>query len=147
MNKIAIILTSIIAVSSCAMTYKKPSTKAQAYTFQTSSVSETLERVKFLLLKDGYSISSSGVDFISTTTKPVKLTPLDADCGTTMGIDYLKDNRTVTKVSISVFKNSKSELEIKANITGEYLTSNTSQSVSMSCVSKGTLEKNMISSI
>ena len=137
------IILFVATLSSCAMTYKKPTHTYQEIVLTTDNISETISNLRGILLSEGYVISSSGSDFISTAPKTVKLTPEDADCGTTMGIDYLKDNRTITKVAINLFKKNDTIIVIRANVSGEYLTSNVSQSVTMECVSKGKIEEEL----
>jgi len=103
---------------------------------------------KRALVTEGYQITStdeaSGI--ISTAPRDMRMTPSDADCGTTMGIDYLKDNRTSTRVAIGVVVYS-TEMEIKATVQGEYKPGSNTQDITLTCVSHGGLERDMIHKI
>ena len=83
---------------------------------------------------------------ISTAPRDVRLTPTEADCGTTMGIDYLKDNRTAVTVAYGALVTDGKVL-IKATIAAKYLPGNNSQSITMRCVSKGVLEAALLAKI
>jgi len=101
-----------------------------------------------VLVEQGFQISSvdeaSGT--ISTAPKRVRVSPLEADCGTTMGIDYLKDKRTMTTAAFGLVID-ESAISIRAEIAGQYLTGNVYQGVNMLCVSKGKLEAVLLENI
>src|SRR5690554_4813080 len=111
-----------LMLAGCATTYEAPTTESTSY-----SVGHNLDKAavmasaKRVLLLDGYQIQSSDDEagFISTNLKNWRLTPEEADCGATMGLDYLKDNRTKTEVAFNVIVDDES-LAIRSNIHGEY---------------------------
>ena len=76
----------------------------------------------------------------------MRLTPLQADCGTTMGLDYLKDNRTATRVALGILVTQES-LTVTANVQGDYRPGAVDQNITLSCVSRGQLEESAIDGI
>jgi len=113
-----------------------------------SSKAEIMAKAKRTLLLDGFQIASSDdqAGYISTAIKNWKLTPDQADCGTTMGIDYLKDNRTKTEVAFNVIVDEQ-EIRIRSNIQGEYKPGAVDQNITLTCVSKGSIEKILVQKI
>ncbi|MFH4090619.1 hypothetical protein WAJ00_22120, partial [Acinetobacter baumannii] len=77
---------------------------------------------------------------ISTATRDFRLTPELADCGTTMGIDYLKDNRTSTKVAYNILIADNS-LDVRTTLQGDYKVGDVTQNITLTCVSRGVLEQ------
>jgi hypothetical protein len=71
---------------------------------------------------------------------------VQGDCGTTMGIDYLKDNRTSTRVSYGLIVDD-NRITIKANIEGEYKPGSVSQDMTLTCISRGLLERDLLEKI
>lgn len=144
-------MTALLILSGfgCAMTYEAPRTTYQAApTHFAGSKAEILRASKLVLVAEGFQITSSddSAGVISTAPKDLRLTPADADCGTTMGIDYLKDNRTTTRVAFGVIAED-SRLTIKANIEGEYKPGAVDQNITLTCVSRGVLERDMTTRI
>ena len=74
------------------------------------------------------------------------MNPELADCGTTLGLDYLKDNRTSSKVSYGVLV-SENKVTLKATMSATYLPGNASQSITLTCVSRGVLEDQVLKKI
>ena len=147
-NKIfAFSITAML--TGCAATYEKPNTPAPDTAFPTSaSKSSLLTAIKQTLASEGYQITfvdeNSGV--ISTAPRDMKLSPADADCGTTMGIDYLKDNRTHTTVAVNaIAKNG--ELRLKTTVQGDYRPGSVDQNLTLTCVSRGTIEAALANTI
>jgi len=151
MKKIFITLSIIGFIAGCAMTYEKPMTIEKTISSEnTFGKTHALEKAKRVLLLNGFQIQSyddnSGI--ISSSYKDVRLSPDDADCGTTMGLDYLKDNRTSTQFAINILVDNKSII-IKSMIRGEYKPGGGSavQNITLSCKSKGILENKLLKQI
>ena len=126
----------------CASSYQAPTqtTRNTDYSYQ-GSPADIVEKAQKALMLEGFQINhvdkSSGL--ISTGFKNMKLTPAQANCGTTMGIDYLKDNRTDTRVAVNVLVEAES-FNVKYLIEGEYKPGSVTQDITLSCVSRGVLE-------
>jgi hypothetical protein len=101
-----------------------------------------------VLVSDGNQITNSdeAAGTISTAPRNLRLTPEQADCGTTMGIDYLKDNRTSTRVAYGILAE-ENNLIVKANTEGEYKPGDAMQNITLSCVSRGVLERELLGRI
>jgi hypothetical protein len=143
-------IAPMLFVVACAMTYQSPKTIAPetGLLFQNSKVA-VFKAAQQVLVAEGYQITNaneaSGI--ISTAPRTLRLTPEQADCGTTMGIDYLKDNRTSTWVAFGVIVEER-KLTVRANIQGEYKPGQSGiQNITFSCVSRGTLEKSLLDKI
>ncbi len=147
-KKIAIAIAAS-AVSACAATYRAPESIAQSFSaVHGSSKSAVLVAAKTELVAAGYQITygDEAAGVISTALKDVRLAPLDADCGTTMGLDYLKDNRTSTRVSYGVTVD-ESRIQITTTVQGDYRPGAVDQNITLSCVSRGALEQSLGSRI
>ena len=142
--------TSIILLFvGCAATYKPPSISSQNVMGNVqASKSDIFNTTKGILVMDGYQILSSDESSgtISTSPKRMKLNSTQCDCGTTMGLPYIKDNRTFTDVALGILI-SANKISIKANITGEYLKGNATQGVNMTCLSTGEIENQLMGKI
>ena|SRR3989442_7760116 len=101
MRTLALLLFALVG---CAATYRAPSTPP----------------TRFFRPFQGERVATS------EAAKPQRLTADDCDCGTTLGLPYIKDKRTQT---------------IAPSIHGSYLPGDANQSISFDCVSKGTLER------
>ena len=139
----------ILATAGCAATYKPPIiTDPDTSRSIPGSQSTLLRAAKQVLVTEGYQITNSdeSAGVISTAPRDLRLTPELADCGTTMGLDYLKDNRTSAKVAYGVlaFDN---KIKLKANMSANYLPGNDTQSITLSCVSRGILENDLLAKI
>lgn len=149
MKSMLLTALSALVLSSCAMTYEAPTTAAVNTTVVVrGSQAEILQAAKRALVIDGYQITntddSAGV--ISTAPRDLHVTPDQANCGTTMGLDYLKDKRTSTRVAFGVVA-SEGSLTVKANIQGEYKPGSVDQDITLTCVSRGVLEQAVIANI
>lgn len=134
-----------VLLAGCATTYQAPTAQDKNYsTAHHSTQADILAKAKRALLLDGFQIQSSddNAGFISTSQKNWKLTPEQASCGTTMGIDYLKDNRTKTSVAFNIIADS-NKLVIRSSIQGEYKPGAVDQDITLTCVSKGIIEQNL----
>lgn len=148
MQRIALILM-VAMTAACAATYKQPRITAPITSTQiTTSKAELLRAVKQVLVAEGFQITSSDetAGVISTAPRNFRVTPEQADCGTTMGIDYLKDKRTSTRVAFGIIADD-SKLIVKANIEGEYKPGAVDQDITLTCVSRGQLERDMLAKI
>ncbi len=143
------LIIGVMVLSSCAATYRPPETIAPVVETQTIGTrADLLKRAQKILIKEGFQILNVDefAGIISTAPRTVRLTPIQADCGTTMGIDYLKDSRTSTRVSYGIIVDGQ-RLTVKANIEGEYESGTSSQNITLICVSRGVLEKDLLSKI
>lgn len=132
-----------VALYGCASSYQAPAVAQPKAVFQVEkSRAELMQLVKRSLVSAGYQITSaddsSGI--IQTALKDRRLTPEDADCGKVMGLDYLKDKRTTTRVGFGVIVDD-GRLEVRANIQGEYKVGSTTNDITLACISRGGLEK------
>ena len=147
MQRLMLIAVVCVLAISCAATYQGPVTQA---VFESKNHTIPIEKLikasKQILLMDGYQITYAEGGMISTAPKDIKLTSMYADCGTTMGIDYLKDNRTDTDVSINVLIES-STITVKSTIQGEYKPDAVDQNITLQCVSKGLIEDRLMNKI
>lgn len=138
-----------VAVTGCAATYAPPITlNKSAVTKITKPKAEVLAAARRALVSNGYQITAfdDGAGVISTAPRDFRVYPEMADCGTTLGLDYLLDNRTTTRVAFGVIANA-GKLEVKANIEGEYKPGSVDQNITLSCVSRGVLEHEMLRKI
>ena len=142
-------LIAVVLVAGCATTYKQPITVAAETSKEiVASQADILRAAKQVLVAEGFQITnadeSAGV--ISTALRNFRITPEQADCGTTMGIDYLKDNRTSSKLGYGILA-SDGKLIVKANIESEYKPGAVDQNITLTCVSRGTLEPELLAKI
>ncbi len=140
---------TVALIAGCAVTYKAPPGQYEAKsTSATKSKVELLKASKRVLVSESNQITNSDDDAgtISTAPRNLRLTPEQADCGTTMGIDYLKDNRTTTRVAYGIIAQD-NNLTVRANIEGEYKPGDAMQNFTLTCFSRGLLEKDLIGKI
>jgi hypothetical protein len=149
MKKIIYIAALSIIAIGCAATYSPPISLAQ-------SKIERIDRPKMdifqaaerALAAGGYQITHAdqGSGVISTAPRDLRLQPEIADCGTTMGLDYLLDNRTSTRVAYSIIIHD-GRIEIKSNVQGDYRPGAVDQDMTLTCVSRGQLESEMLQKV
>lgn len=144
-------IAAVIALfaTACASTYTEPTTVTPKISSSVqASQSDILIAAKRVLVGDGYQITNSdnSAGIISTALKDQHVTPEQADCGKTMGLDYLKDNRTKTRVGFGVIADD-GHITVKSTIEGEYKPGSSTQDITLTCVSRGQLEKQMLSKI
>lgn len=144
-----IVLVVSILLSSCAATYKQPTAAVPQTSFSVAgSKAEILRVTKRVLVTEGFQITnaddSAGV--VSTAPRNLRVTSEQADCGTTMGIDYLKDNRTATRVGFGVIAED-GKVIVRTTIEGEYKPGAVDQNITLTCVSRGLLERDMLAKI
>ena len=145
-----VILALAALVAGCAGTYARPKTPIQTTSAGVPGKSkvEILIGAPRALVGNGYQITAfdDAAGVISTAPRDLRITPELADCGTTMGIDYLKDIRTTTRVAFGIIA-SEGRLEVKANIEGEYKPGSTIQNITLTCVSRGALDQEMLQKV
>jgi hypothetical protein len=138
---------ALFVLAGCANTYAPPKTLAQTRSVAVpgKSKAEILMAARRALVGSGYQVTAfdDAAGIISSAPHDLHLTPEAADCGTTMGIDYLKDVRTTTRVAFGVIA-SDGKMEVRANIEGEYKPGSAIQNITLTCVSRGILEQEMV---
>lgn len=147
--KIFTLFITISLLFGCATTYKAPIIAQKDFTRSLdASVDKIFKSAKQILVQEGYQIQSSDKEagVISTAKKQTKLTETDVDCGTTMGLPYIKDNRTSTTVAIGIIM-SDNKITIKPAVEGSYLKGNVAQGIDLKCVSLGSIEENLFNKI
>lgn len=149
MKKILFALVVGSSLVGCATTYKAPVTLNQSASEQVGATKDQIfKAAQRALAINGEQIMSANADagVISTAARDYRLTPDLADCGTTMGIDYLKDNRTSTKVAYNILIADNS-LDVRTTLQGDYKVGDVTQNITLTCVSRGVLEQKMIQKI
>ncbi|MGQ0788970.1 hypothetical protein ACT4WX_12100 [Acinetobacter baumannii] len=149
MKKILFALVMGSSLVGCATTYKSPVTLNQSASEQVNATKDQIfKAAQRALAINGEQIMSANADagVISTAARDYRLTPDLADCGTTMGIDYLKDNRTSTKVAYNILIADNS-LDVRTTLQGDYKVGDVTQNITLTCVSRGVLEQKMIQKI
>lgn len=149
--KKTIAITALLATANCAATYKVPEGKnIIAKSKYDTSYNKILKKTKRTLALEGYQISHFDKEdgIIFTSYKNYKLTPRQANCGKTMGLDYLKDKRTKTEVSFNAIINNVNII-IKGTFRGEYKPGGWTgtQNINLTCISKGVLERELLNKI
>lgn len=147
--KLALALISAALLAGCAATYKEPTApNVGASENFTQSRLELFKAARRALVSDGNQILSadepSGT--ISTVARDYRLTPEMADCGTTMGIDYLKDNRTSGKLAWGLIIDA-GRIEVRAQLQAEYKPGAIDQNITLTCRSRGVLEAQLLGRI
>jgi len=145
------IIVGVIAslTVACAATYTQPTSVApKTSSSMAASKSDILSAAKKVLIGEGYQITNSdnSAGVVSTALRNLRVTPEQADCGKTMGLDYLKDNRTATRVGFGVIAE-EGKITVKSTIEGEYKPGAVDQNITLTCVSRGQLENEMLSKI
>jgi hypothetical protein len=147
-----LILIASVVVAGCAQMYTPPTTLSPStidhINAQTDVVFNAANRA---LVANGYQVTSTDANagIISTAPRDLRLAPEQADCGTVMGIDYLKDNRTSTRVAFGIIVTD-AKIEVKTTIQGEYKSGGGSggqSDIVLTCVSRGGLERDMLAKI
>lgn len=144
----------VIALSSalllgCAATYAPPPGSARPVSREFSAPQADLFGVvRAVLIQNGYRISyiDEPRGAINTEMSAQRLTPEQANCGATMGLDYLKDARTSTRVGFNITITSRS-VAVLARVEGEYRPGDVDQNLMLTCISRGTMEKILLDKI
>lgn len=143
------VIVFCVLFAGCAAAYKVPDHKDYVYKFEYHKNKEQIIlNIKKVLLLNGFQISSyddkSGL--ISTEKKQIETDPLYADCGKTMGIDYLKDKRSKIYLMLNFIVDD-SLVTIVSNISGEYKPGDPIYDVDLKCNSKGFYEERLLDQI
>ncbi len=144
-----LLLTVVAIIASCAAIYKAPQSVQQDFTRDIkASKDEIFNAAKQALILEGYQVVNADKEagIISTGKKQTNLTEADTDCGTTMGIPYIKDKRTITTVSIGIVVTT-NKITIRPAIEGEYLKGHVNAGIDLHCISKGTIEESLYKKI
>ncbi len=144
-----IALTISATLAGCTVNYKPPiTTYAPTAIPIAKTKTELLATAKRTLVSEGWQITTADADagVLTTQLRTLRLTPADADCGTTMGIDYLKDNRTTSKVGVNILIDD-GHLMVKSIIESEYRPGDVTQDMALTCVSRGTIERKVANAI
>ena len=144
------IIVSILtfSISTLSMAYKPPVGESKSVSVGVEATKEEIFKAsKRALALEGYQITSSDLDagVITTASKDYRIDPSYADCGKVMGIDYLKDKRTKTRVAQNIIDDN--SLSIKSNIQGEYKVGSTTFDVTLTCLSKVLIEADLAEKI
>lgn len=149
MRVLIIVATNLMLLTGCASTYSPPQEENTNYvsSYQ-GSKHKIFANAQRVLLLEGFQIQSSNdqAGYISTSLKNWKLSPAQANCGTTMGIDYLKDKRTKTEVAFNIVVDD-NYLSIRSNIQGEYKPGAVDQDITLTCISRGVIESELATNI
>lgn len=101
--------------------------------------------VRRQLIAEGIQVinSDDASGTLTTMSLDFRLTPDLADCGTTMGLDYLKDNRTSSKVAYGLVVDD-GTIAVRAVLQSEYKPGAVDQNITLTCVSRGVLEQRLL---
>jgi hypothetical protein len=147
MNRFALLW--VIALTGCAATYAPPVTPQREFAQAIEGSKSDLARAaKQVLISEGYRIAGAdeSAGKVTTAKRNIRLTPEQADCGTTMGINYLWDDRTTSAISIGIFTED-NKVAVKVKMTATYMPDYNPQSIAMMCVSTGSIEKRLMGKI
>lgn len=141
---------ALLLASGCAMTYSPPLAKpvpvVRSFAADRGAV---YDAAKVALVRAGYRIGTEDakLGLLVTPPRQQRLTSAETDCGTTAGLPYIEDNRTVTEVALGVEVRD-DEMAVLATITGDYLRGvSVTQSIVLTCVSTGAIEEALIEDI
>lgn len=134
------------ALTGCATTYKPPVGGEPVFppTSLNATKAQIMQAAKAALISDGYQITYTDDDtgVISTALKNQRLRSSQANCGTTLGLDYLDDNRTSSKVGFGLLISDK-KITLKLNIESEYKPGSVEQNINLTCQSTTVIEEAM----
>ncbi len=103
-----------------------------------------------ILTESGYQIQNSDKEngLITTLSRDVKLTEDQCDCGTGMGIPYMKDKRTVTTVTLGLSVGT-NRLIISPTVKGRMVigTLDSTNDKQLECVTTGQYEQDLFQKI
>lgn len=142
-------LLVIMMLAGCAATYQAPEGRANLVTRSVRApVNVVVRAAQRVLIEEGYQVTSASEEAgtVSTAPRDLRVGPERADCGTTMGLDYLKDNRTRTRVAYGITVGG-GQLTVRAIVQGEYKIGRFDQDITLSCLSRGALEEEMAAKI
>lgn len=140
-----LILLSAALLSGCAATYAPPTIAPANVTVPASaSRVELMRAARQVLASEGFQIASAdeGSGVVSTFPRKVRVTPDQADCGTNIGVEnaYLRDGRAQTSLAVNVIAADR-RVTVRAAVDASYAPGGTMQDITLTCVSKGALER------
>ena len=147
--RIAVVALVAAIAAGCAATYVPPTGTAQPLSVSVKANREQIIRTaQRVLALEGVQVLSAdtNVGIMSAGPWLPRLTPAHANCGTTMGIDYLKDNRTETTAMLTVIADD-DKLTIKTSMSASYKPGAVDQDIKLTCVSRGVLERELADKI
>lgn len=137
----------LLALTGCAATYEAPraATPSPATAKFNKTKPELMKIVRRQLIAEGIQVinSDDASGTLTTMSLDFRLTPDLADCGTTMGLDYLKDNRTSSKVAYGLVVDD-GTIAVRAVLQSEYKPGAVDQNITLTCVSRGVLEQRLL---
>ncbi|MFU7349582.1 hypothetical protein [Pseudomonas paraeruginosa] len=136
-------------LTGCVATYEAPNRAEPSIVRTTSAdVSKTVTAAKRVLVSMGYQVTEAdaAAGVVSTAPKKTKLSPEQADCGNTMGLDYLLDHRTSAEFSVGIII-SGDQMVVKGSPSAEYRPGQVGQDMVLTCVSTGSIESTIADQI
>lgn len=112
-----------------------------------SPIDSVQNKIIRTLIGKGFTLSSKSDGIIITTAKIVRLTTKEASCGSLMGLPYIKDNRTITRLSYSVTLIDSTMVTVATNIEGVFNSHAGATTITLICTSTGSLERSLLSDI
>lgn len=150
MLKVLFTIVATALIAGCAATYSAPDAPRSANVSRKVSASQDqiMKAARQALVLEGYEIVSSDdvSGTLSTAQRNLHFTPAEANCGTTLGIDYLKDKRTDTSVAIGVVALN-NMVTVHANVHGQYKPGAVDQNITLTCFSRGAVEATILDRI
>ena len=150
MRTIAIVILFASLAAGCAYNYEPPDIVGTplAGAIPGASKDAIFDAASKTLIAGGHLIGATDrtAGVISTRMRQFRLTERDVDCGTALGLPYIKDKRTITSVGFGIVV-SEGRIEITTSLEGEYLKGHVSQSIALTCVSKGGIERRLFEQI
>lgn len=134
---------SICALAGCSAAYRAPVAVALPVDVaMPGDAAAAYTATLRALTGAGYQIAAGDREagIITTAPKQVKLDETYVDLGTTMGLPYVKDSRTITYAAINA-QTAAGKVTLRAAITGKYLEHDAVHGKTMEGVSTGKLER------
>lgn len=142
--RLLIVLSASFLVA-CAATYSPPTIAPVDITMPApAGRAELVRAARQVLASEGFQIASSdeASGVVSTLPRTVRVSPEAAHCGSNAGVDnaYLKDTRTQSRLAINVLAADR-KLTVRANVDADYRPGSSMQDMTLTCISKGALER------
>ncbi len=140
LSLLIVLLSAMFA--GCAATYKAPEmTPLKIEETVNGSKVKLFVAAKKVLINEGFAIkySDENTGTISTSPKTVKLDNTMANCGTTAGVPALSSLKISGKIALDLVTDT-NKVSITASVYGDDVRRN----ADVTCISTGTLEKDLI---
>ncbi|HPR53423.1 MAG TPA: hypothetical protein PLU81_16645 [Deltaproteobacteria bacterium] len=147
--RVSIIVFFHLVLTGCAVTYKMPTASYEPIKENISGSHEDLFNTSIkVLYSEGYQIIHSDIHTgtITTAKRNIKLSAQECDCGTTLGLPYIKDTRTQTQISLCLAIEN-NLIVVNADITGNYNVGKIEQDRPLTCVSTGLIERGILQKV